>query len=561
MQKMIPMGKRVLFFVLFGLLFAVLILGFVGGSVRAAGYSNVTVSDAKTMIDSNPFLVALDVRNESEYDTGHVRNAKLIPVTELAGRLNELNATNEILVYCKSGERSTQASQILADANFSHVYNMLGGITSWINAGYPVYVKYSSIQEAINSANEGSAIRISSGLYQEHLTVNKSIALIGENRDTTIIDGTGNGTVFYVRADNVSISDFMIQNSGCACYGYCGIHVEGYHQNINVTDNHLHQDGFGIKMEWVRRVVIEHNDMTNSLDWSVIVSNSSEILVLENSVSNGFYGIEIVNATDLTVSGNAVVDCLQGLDIYASDNGSFVDNTFYFNGFHGIYLDGSNNNWIFHNNFVKNNLHISSHSSTNFWDNGFEGNFWDNYAGVDDNLDGIGDTPRTIDGNDIDNHPLMGAFSSFRTSVRKYVEVVSNSTVEDFGYFEYNSTIRMHVSNMTVNQTHGFCRLTIPHNIMSPPYNVTINGNPVSYNTILENETLSIIYFSYEHSTLEIIVIPEFPSQAVLLLFMLAIPVAATVHRRKKSFNPGNHDSRPTLNVAFTKRADILFQA
>ena len=94
----------------------------------------------------------MDVRNQSEYDAGHIRNAKLIPVWQLATRLNELNKTDEILVYCKSGVRSAAASLTLADNGFSHVYNMLGGIMAWINVTYPVYVKYSSIQGAINNA-------------------------------------------------------------------------------------------------------------------------------------------------------------------------------------------------------------------------------------------------------------------------------------------------------------------------------------------------------------------------------------------------------------------------
>ena len=127
-------------------------------SISAYGYTDLTVVEAKIKIDSSRSLVILDVRTQSEYESGHIRNAKNIPVTELEGRLGEISNADEILVYCKSGGRSATASQILTDNGFPHVYNMLEGITGWIDAGYPVYVKYSSIQGAMNMAYEGGTI-------------------------------------------------------------------------------------------------------------------------------------------------------------------------------------------------------------------------------------------------------------------------------------------------------------------------------------------------------------------------------------------------------------------
>lgn len=106
------------------------------GFVSASGYVNVLVSQAKQMIESNPNLVILDVRSQAEYDSGHLQNATLIPVTDLARRLYELDKQKDILVYCGSGGRSATASQTLVDNGFPSVYNMLGGITSWKNAGY-----------------------------------------------------------------------------------------------------------------------------------------------------------------------------------------------------------------------------------------------------------------------------------------------------------------------------------------------------------------------------------------------------------------------------------------
>jgi hypothetical protein len=172
---------------------------------------------------------------------------------------------------------------------------------------------------------------------------------------------------------------------------------------------------------------------------------------------------------------------------------------------------------------------------TNFLDNGIEGNYWSNYTGVDLNQDGIGDSPYAIDAINSDHYPLMGPFSSFNTFIGKHVNVISNSTVEDFTYFESNSTIKMHVSNMTSNQTHGFVRICIPHTLMTEPYNITVNGvNPTHWNYMLhDNGTHRWIYFAYEHSKLEIIIVPEFPSLVLLPLLMTIALLGAVVGKRK----------------------------
>lgn len=98
-------------------------------------YANVSVQQAKEMIDSGEVFI-LDVRTQEEYDAGHIKGSTLIPVQVLDKRLNELSRDKKILVYCRSGHRSAQASEILVNNGFKQIYNMKGGITEWINAGY-----------------------------------------------------------------------------------------------------------------------------------------------------------------------------------------------------------------------------------------------------------------------------------------------------------------------------------------------------------------------------------------------------------------------------------------
>ena len=97
-------------------------------------YKNVTVDEAQQIIQQDGGLIILDVRSQQEYDSGHIPRVILIPVGELKDRLGELDETKAILVYCKSGVRSAQASQLLADNGFPKVYNLEGGIVAWREA-------------------------------------------------------------------------------------------------------------------------------------------------------------------------------------------------------------------------------------------------------------------------------------------------------------------------------------------------------------------------------------------------------------------------------------------
>jgi len=103
----------------------------------------ISVHGAHDMITNSTFypdLIILDVRTQGEYDAEHICNATLIPLDELESRLIELYPYNntEIIVYCQSGSRSVNASQILNINGFTKVYNMVGGISAWKSAGYDV---------------------------------------------------------------------------------------------------------------------------------------------------------------------------------------------------------------------------------------------------------------------------------------------------------------------------------------------------------------------------------------------------------------------------------------
>ena len=83
----------------------------------------------------------LDVRQPHEYEICNLQG-QLIPLGELADRLNELDRDSEIIVHCKLGGRSAKAVQLLRDNGFDKVFNLRGGITAWSEQIDPSVPKY-----------------------------------------------------------------------------------------------------------------------------------------------------------------------------------------------------------------------------------------------------------------------------------------------------------------------------------------------------------------------------------------------------------------------------------
>ena len=97
--------------------------------------SEVSVSEALAKRDSGAFI--LDVRQPDEWNEGHIPDSTLIPLDQLPNRINELPKDQEIVVVCRSGNRSAQGRDILLQAGFTNVTSMAGGLNQWKAAGYP----------------------------------------------------------------------------------------------------------------------------------------------------------------------------------------------------------------------------------------------------------------------------------------------------------------------------------------------------------------------------------------------------------------------------------------
>lgn len=95
----------------------------------------VSVADAAEMRTTGAFM--LDVREQSEWDEFHMPDATLIPLAQLEQKVNDLPKDRDIVVVCRSGNRSAQGRDILLQAGFTRVTSMAGGMNEWKANGFP----------------------------------------------------------------------------------------------------------------------------------------------------------------------------------------------------------------------------------------------------------------------------------------------------------------------------------------------------------------------------------------------------------------------------------------
>jgi len=412
---------------------------------------------------------------------------------------------------------------------------------------------YPTIQQAISAASAGDTIRVnrrsgeSQSVYYERLTVDKQLVLVGESRETVIIDGSAGGTVVRVRADYVQIRNLTIRNAG----QYSGVRSNGYFYTTvanntvsgnkygiamlnsdshtvvynllfnnsasgislsesvgnNVSDNEVSESAYGMKLSLANITFVVGNTVTDN-SYGIYIAGSSndtvhgntlrrnsvngifsytshDIIISDNEVSESAYGIELHTSHAITVSrnnatahsyavylaysapsniveNNTISTNDWGVTLYNSSGNTIRGNMLSDNTF-GIDPEAeSNNNLIYHNNFIDNiEQAVWNPDCLNTWDDGYPsgGNYWSDYTGTDTNGDGIGDTAYSIDPMNKDRYPLMAEWGGihdvatlnvipFLTAVYPGEIVYVNVTVKNEGTWtetfditaKYNST-------------------------------------------------------------------------------------------------------------------------
>jgi len=151
-------------------------------------------------------------------------------------------------------------------------------------------------------------------------------------------------------------------------------------------------------------------------------SSSSNNSISRNNITDNGGGIYLDSSSNNSISGNNIKNNRYGIGLYYSSNFNSISGNNITNNGAGVRLFSSSNNRFYHNNVIDNTKQVSSYDSVNFW--GVEypmgGNYWSDYTGVDlfsgpyQNMtgsDGKGDTPYSIDVNNVDHYPLMNPWT------------------------------------------------------------------------------------------------------------------------------------------------------
>lgn len=381
---------------------------------------------------------------------------------------------------------------------------------------------YPKISWAVGNASEGDTILVKCENYYEwDIPINKTLTIIGENAQTTVIDGEGIANyLFHVTASNVVI------------------------QNVTLQNTDLTSEGPAIRIYNATNVMIE-NVMTRNVYYGVQIRSSNFTKITHCRFSESSY------------SGIYLHD--------ASCNNTFVVNTIENNSY-AVYIAESTSqfNTFHHNNFINNTHQIESFGGLNYFDNGYPsgGNYWSDHVAADLKN---GPYPQSEVGSDgildegypagaftpLDNYPLAHPVTSLVVTVDENtfdVQVLTNSTLTAYNFSLSEKCVSLFISGLEGSS--GACRVSIPKELLSCEYlgNWTVsiyqNSDEQALQCLsLEDMQSTYLYFEYNltatDSKIKITgtkVLTETISLAVALfaLVSLTLTLWATISLKKK---------------------------
>jgi parallel beta-helix repeat protein len=305
--------------------------------------------------------------------------------------------------------------------------------------------------------------------------------------NTTVAKSKGN-VILRDSHSNTLVDNQLINSGSSATYGSSAVALMGSHNNTIANNLVEAKDSIGISLAGSSYNKVYRNNLSSTGQAGVSIESTSDYqsapefnYVYDNLISYAENGLSLrTGARDNFVYRNAFTDCQNAIYLFSGYENTFLGNNISGSTQYAVYFYISDNNNFFHNNFWNNSkpayenhetriwpgANETYYSENNTWDNGKEGNYWDDYMGSDTNGDGIGETPYNVYEGFYDRYPLTAPFVTDNVTV-DFARWVPSSYSEETHPLEELQIVVLSPENTT-------------YSMASVPLNLTVSG-PVSW--------------------------------------------------------------------------------